>query len=468
MNDKQFDPLDIRFRQAAEQFEPPYDPEDWNAMERLLDGKKKRRPFAFWWITDVMMLGLLSVILLKVSTHTLSSGTVQEGKTAGTTEPVTAVLSRQQTSLPPAAGQTTQTGEKQNTNAAPVEAPGQNEDGSVPFARPGNNQAKLVAAVKNKSRQQPTGYKHSTLSKAGKAPRYIQPVNNPNETSNVSLEHAPRPASIQPPAAAIRPEQETLKTLPLTTIDSSRIPENPASPNKADDNGAEKDSTTAPLAEKKQDSVLPVKQGQEPNAAAGRGFFATLLYGQEKSGVKQANPGPWGGLYGAMAGYRFNEKWSIRTGIQATDKNYSGGGGVYKLPPGSYYREITNFNAICNILEIPLMLGYRFGLKKLSAWSVSAGPVTSIMKGEEYHYHYLNNAGGTGYGKKYYNTGNVEWFSGFRISPAYERFLGKRFAISAEPFFQFPVSGIGEGSVKLYSFGLQLTTSIHFGPLTKK
>lgn len=467
MNDKQFDPLDERFRQAAEQFEPPYDPEDWKAMERLLDGKKKKkRPFAFWWITDVMMLGMLSLFMVQVSNDRNDSITgTNPARNTGSIEKVSAGLN-------PAI----QSPGNQATILAPNVTTDENEVAGAMKRQTGGND------TENSFRNQPvTGLrkiaiisKNNQVKASGPAPATTgeQQAIFPESGKNIS------PAQEKISGKEAEARVSSTATIPFDsatgsnanlpadsgsrhtgTLPASALEKNQEIPQTITDTMASKGRNTDSTETKMVGLPLQVKKGH---------FFITGIYGQEKSGVKESSPGPWGSIYGGMIGYQLNKKISIKAGLLVTDKNYAGGSGVYKIPPGSYYREITDFKAICNILEIPLLVSYQFIQGKKSSWVVTAGPVSSIMQSEEYHYHYRNNSGGTGYGKKYYNTGDVEFFSGLRISPSYERFLGKRYSIAAEPFIQLPLSGIGEGSVKLLSFGFQLTTSIHLSPLNKK
>ena len=463
MNEKQFDDLDDRFRQAAEQFDPPYDPADLVAMEKLLDGKKdKKRRFIFWWLPDILMLALLLGIVFQINkeSNTIPSST---GNTA--------------TSLTRKSEQAYLNLEKDNQDLN-----AENDENKNGLAQSGDKSMIIEKqdvkksgkksgwqSIENETAKYPTG----TTTHLQKKSSGSNGSNTNNMGSVKSAIETPegQPGNlvgIQTGAGEQRQDNSNL-TDTLTILKDERQKSNSAA---LVIKGIETDSVKTDSSQISTPDVsggMPFKAEKtksQANSKKGR-FFISATLGLEKSGVSGSGLGPSGIIYGGLAGYNLNDKWSVKTGAFVTDKNYSGGSGVYKVPPGSYYQEITDFNAICKIIEIPLLISYKFKQGKKSNLLVSAGPVTSIMKSEEYHYHYLNNSGGTGYGKKYYTTNKVDWFSGLRISPAYERFFGNRFSASAEPFIQLPISGIGQGSVKLFSLGFQINTTIHLGPGTK-
>lgn len=463
MNDKQFDPLEERFRQAVEQFEPPYDPEDWMAMENLLDGKKrKRRVFPFWWITDALMVGMVFLFINEANKNWDKTEKIL----------VTNQTTGAKTQLPASEVQKLmETDEPSGRNKA-------KEPNSESF-HPKNKEALASLPV---NQAQKMNFRPSYPVKANPKSKAILKPGSSAEQGNVSVEIGEKPGNtIQTVQATKFPGKNMMamdtavkgaeyRYIPDSSMIEEKVKESikgleysenalitdSAKVQNGQVTGTAKAADTVPESKEKPAFTPKSKKGH---------FFVSGSFGLEKSGVKESSLGPSGNVFGGFAGYQWHKDWSVKMGIFFTDKNYSGGSGIYKVPPGSYYREITNFRAVCGILEIPLLVSYQFKHGKKSNWLISAGPVTSIMKKEEYHYNYLSNSGGTGYGKKYYSTNQVDWFSGFRISPSYQRFLGNRFSLSGEPFIQLPLSGVGEGSVKLFSLGFMVTTSIHFNTI---
>jgi hypothetical protein len=463
MNEKQFDPLDDRFRQAADQFNPLYDPEDWMAMEKLLDGEKvKERIFPFWWVTDAFMVGLLVLFTFQVNdkrNNALKANILINARDANTNgSPDVNLIIKE-----PTVKSSSTKVKEHNKSLFPEENVAILSNVGRPFIKKNSKadigldkastEIEFVHITQAHEKHLPvlnffeekTGKKFQALEDSQLITR--NEIENRIATTDTNVNKGDEISRFwQPISDSVKP---TYLSQNERIPDSLNVSEN-----------------IMPVSTTNLEAVSPDFKKPVNALISKRGdFFIAVSYGLEKSWVKGSSWGPSGSIYGGFAGYQLFSDWSIKLGILFTDKNYSGGSGIYKLPSGSYYREITNFRAICNILEIPLLINYQFKHAKNSNWIISAGPVSSIMKKEEYHYNYINNSGGTGYRKKYYSSNKVDWISGFRISPAYERYFGNRFSLSAESFIQLPLSGVGKGSVKLNSFGFQLSSSIHLGTL---
>ena len=61
--------------------------------------------------------------------------------------------------------------------------------------------------------------------------------------------------------------------------------------------------------------------------------------------------------------------------------------------------------------------------------------------------------------------GNRHLFSILNVSAGYERKISKTLHIQAEPYLNLPLSGVGEGKVKLHSAGLR--AGINYTPVKK-
>lgn len=463
MNDKQFDPLENRLRQAAEQFEPTYDEADWEAMEKLLDKKNnKKRHLIFWWLPDVLMLSLMAVLMNQMKVERVLPETTSKAIIAKS-------IQKEKPELKPT----------QVDNYYQQEYENKNIKENVQINTRYNHEKNTHHTTKKQKlqiHQTTTGNLKDIASE-----KYTQLKELNLSTSNPVAGHlvnvAPKPSTIQnknlePLSADTHKAGFTAATSADSTGSKQEEVQKPNSANNSiitgiSDTLQQSDTIGLPFHVRESKIISDTNSATHISSQKGH-FFITPIFGMEKSGVKGSSLGATGNIYGAFAGYQWHKNWRARVGFLLTDKNYSGGSGIYKLPPDSYYRDITDFIAICEIIEIPLLVSYQFGHGKKSNWMISAGPVTSIMKSEEYHYHYISNTGGIGYGAKYYTTGRVDWFSAFRISPSYEYLIGKRFSISAEPFLQLPLTGVGQGSVKLYSMGFNIGTSIYMGSLKGK
>lgn len=169
--------------------------------------------------------------------------------------------------------------------------------------------------------------------------------------------------------------------------------------------------------------------------------------------------------YGAGIGFQVNKKISLQTGFYAGRKKYIGGSDDYNAKPGSYWSmvDIKKVDASCLVYDIPVTIRYNFVQKSSLIFYGTAGLSSYIMKKEDYNYHYTYNNNYYEKAKSY--TGNKNIFSMFSISTGIEKKLAPQFSFLAEPYLSFPLSGVGEGSVKLYSAGLQI--GIKYSPFFK-
>jgi hypothetical protein len=62
---KQFDHIEEKIKEAADNYQPAFDAAAWKAMEAKLDGdKKKRRPIFWWFVLPLILVGALGIYYL--------------------------------------------------------------------------------------------------------------------------------------------------------------------------------------------------------------------------------------------------------------------------------------------------------------------------------------------------------------------------------------------------------------------
>ncbi|MEO8568693.1 MAG: hypothetical protein ABI419_06145, partial [Ginsengibacter sp.] len=196
-------------------------------------------------------------------------------------------------------------------------------------------------------------------------------------------------------------------------------------------------------------------------------FSLNLSAGPDVSAVDLNNLGTFEILYGAGIGYKFGKRWQLRTGFYSVKKVYGARPSDYNPPSAfwNYYPGLEDINADCAVTEIPLIINYTFRQNSRQAWFGSAGLSSYFMKRETYDYHSKTP---WGYQDKSYTIyrENKHYLSSVRISAGYEKTLNRAISISAEPYLNLPLSGIGYGKVKLNSAGLLF--SVNVKPFAKK
>jgi hypothetical protein len=158
--------------------------------------------------------------------------------------------------------------------------------------------------------------------------------------------------------------------------------------------------------------------------------------------------------FGILVTYAFSKKVSVTTGFAVAKKLYSADTNTYKntYSLGNHYL-ITDINATCMVYEIPFQVNYLIKNKGKNSFLVSAGLSSYLMQKEDYIYTYDY----YGYNIKYpyrFKNENNHFFSVLSVSPIFRRKLNNKFAIQIMPYAKIPLTGIGNGKVKLYSFGL--------------
>ena len=168
---------------------------------------------------------------------------------------------------------------------------------------------------------------------------------------------------------------------------------------------------------------------------------------------------------GIGIGYQLSKKLSVQTGFYAGRKKYIAGPEDYNPKSGSYWDmvQIVKVNASCLVYDIPLTVRYNIIQKPTIDYFATAGFSSYIMKKEDYVYDYTYN--NMPYHSSWTYTGNKHFFSVFNISVGIEKKLSPYFSLLAEPYVGIPLSGVGDGNVKLYSAGLQV--GLKYNPYRK-
>ncbi|WP_345109626.1 hypothetical protein [Hymenobacter algoricola] len=190
-----------------------------------------------------------------------------------------------------------------------------------------------------------------------------------------------------------------------------------------------------------------------------------LQYAPELSTVRWASYTAPGSNVGVQLEYRFAPKWRLSAGVLRSVKRYAARGTDYH-PPTQYwtnYYTIDEVEATCRITDIPLNLRYDVLQRARAAVFASVGVSSLLMRQEDYRYYYLykGNPVARSWGLR---RGSNHLLSILNLSAGYERTLGGRWAVQAEPFVKIPLGGVGFGKVKLSSAGAFLSLKYALWP----
>ena len=144
---------------------------------------------------------------------------------------------------------------------------------------------------------------------------------------------------------------------------------------------------------------------------------------------------------------------------------------VYDAEPGDYGDKYYWYNrhkpdaisAVCQVLDIPVNIGYNIRQKGKSVLTVQTGLSSYLMQREKYAYEYLPYGGRNGYTSNYEVANkNRHLFSIYNLSGYYGRSLTPSVLVGVEPFVKVPLAGVGAGKVKLASAGIFFSLSYRY------
>ncbi len=192
-------------------------------------------------------------------------------------------------------------------------------------------------------------------------------------------------------------------------------------------------------------------------------FGIVAIGSSEWTTAKDGNSTKAGLGGGLLITYQLNKKISIQTGLMYSRKLYEGGPNTYNPKPGSYWDivTLTAVEADCEVWEIPLRATYTFKQHKKYVLYGMGGIAAAIMKKESYEMYYTRLNGQPGYATPVYTTGKTHALSSAMVGAGYTRRVGNHINLMAEPFVKLPLSGVGEGKIKLISGGINI--GIHYG-----
>ena len=165
-----------------------------------------------------------------------------------------------------------------------------------------------------------------------------------------------------------------------------------------------------------------------------------------------------GSSLGVMLEYQLGRRWRVSAGYLYTNKLYAARGTDYTLPAGytlPHGYVISNVDAACRIVDIPLNLRYDLWQRPRYQLFISAGLSSLLMRREQYTYDYE-----LLYGKPVapysweLDNGSQHALKVLNLSAGYERAVGLRWTVQAEPFVKLPLAGVGFGAVRLSSAGV--------------
>jgi hypothetical protein len=186
-----------------------------------------------------------------------------------------------------------------------------------------------------------------------------------------------------------------------------------------------------------------------------KGPYVGIMAGLDLSSVRFGSM-KTGNNKGIIAGYAFNKRWSVETGLFWNKKRFLGNGSDfhpagYVLPQGVEMLSVYGNN---QLYEWPVNVRFTILPKKHSLF-VSAGLSSYYMKTESYEYEYMYN-GQPGKSFSSYKNQTKDWLSVANIGLGYAHKLGGIGTIRVEPYLKIPIRDIGINNMAVFSTGLNV------------
>ena len=427
-----FEDLDKKIKEAADQHHPAYDEKAWRKMEKLLNqqlpqAKNDRRRILFLFLLLLLIGG--GGYLLISQPWNKESGVA---KTSVQDNRNTVEANKKATDQNEVGGNQARSTQTDETN-----------DESVSLKNSTSERTNVVTAGRNEPPSF-TDQNNTTVSR-------FQPVKNQkpqkNDVSGVIQQPVTKAngdggssGNTQNKIAAPGIREENKDGSKSITGDLK---------NQVIENNSEE--ATKPEAKRSQKKVA-----RTPNR---NGFSFSVSAGPDVSKAGSSKTGKTTLLYGAGIGYTRN-RFTLRAGMYLAKKIYWANANDYYLtytPPPTV--KFVGADANCDVIEIPVKLDYNFGMNDKHNWFASAGLSSYLMKKEKYVYIYKTLTGPSSYPYQAKNE-NKHYFSVLNLSGGYTRQLNSTFSVSAEPYVEVPLTGIGKGKVHLNSGGILFTIGV--------
>lgn len=471
MNEEQFNRFEELARKAALQDDHPFDETSWKKMEALLDQEKDRRRFVPWWWIS------LAAIIIACGLYWFLRDNRESGQLASSSTSVEQppVHSKQASETEPAKADkpVTQSPDQDSQSSAAMNLPPAADDGTMGLTDKAGKQHAGGATVHhaNKSvlytaKQSATTSTESenvnqvVTGKAGASRRARKKSAKSRSNMNIQSPDAEMESSVAVvPAKPQAKDAEGVETpvyVPATsdtlkTVSASK--DDMVSAKQVTDTVSRKADTSVqqPVASQTLADLLKQKRI--------RGFYLLGGIGADISSVKlfSFRNSPVSPRFGVGIGYQINRRWSVQTGFYASRKRYLAGPEDYKTGSGGYWTNtrIISVDANCLVYEIPLQVRFNVFEKGRQVFYAIAGISSYLMQKETYDYTLIRNGYYDPYRASYSFSGNRHPFSVLSLSAGIQQQLGKRTGLLVEPYVQLPMGGVGEGSIRLYSFGIQ-------------
>lgn len=484
MNIEKDDNLDKLFKTGLEDpvNEPAFRDTDWDAMEQMLDKRKKRSAIVYWLpiVSSAAALVIIFLGYLFLRTDVVKPGKNEQVAANHPTnaKPIDKVKSNTGTSGEPAR-QTADSSKQQKKSAQyaittparqgragngktflPLSAGKDRRDVTGNINKENSTQPVLADRVASSPGNDKT---QAGVNNAGanQKPDVIA-NNNKTVTAGDKTQLNAADASVNKKADVIannnQPANPGDKTQ-LSTADANKDQKGDVLANNNAVTPADKTQSATPNADANKSgtvatnttvkSTLRQKPGNRPVFALG------VIASSDLNGVNSSfQQSKVGGNFGATFSVTFNKKWTISTGAQYDIKPYlTNFNNYHTANPSKFTTQPTTVQADCRMLDIPLNINYQVYRQRANSITLGTGLSSYFMLREDYQFNY-NDPYATGPAHYTVINKNRNILSVLNFDATYTHQINSKFGVTVQPYTKVPLSNVGYSQVRLQSTGV--------------
>jgi hypothetical protein len=495
------DELDKLFRKSSEEFDPIYEPNDWNDLTKRLDAEEGKKPAGLWrkwWPLGLLLFGILGGgFLFGLKENGAKRATARdEQKGRGNNS----VGNRSKDVASSRLEGNEHLGEPENVVSNPdrevnEEITKGNEDKTksntrrmLPLSRskaggvylePNRSSGKVGegaffwSAKSVEKAKKLANEDRSKLGKPGDSDQQDQLVSKKNESDVEIVQtetlHAGKGAS------DTITENQHVSRLQKGIAENGL---NLSDPTSQTDEGpwlADQEMLSPRLSMRKKlaspgvegpepEPVIPNEESTKTSAPL---FAVRFGYAPDMSSVGLKNFSRPGSAVSMMAEWAVFKRAYLQVGTIWSNKVYNANAGDYQISWLHYYGPYpTTVEGECKVFEVPLNVRFDIFQGEVSRWFASAGTTSYHMNSEWYKYYYENESDPKIDKRSRADATGWYLFSHLNASAGYEYRLTRRLSLIAEPYVRIPLKRVGYGKVNLFTTGAWI--SIRYTPVFRR
>jgi len=433
-NDNDIDQL---FKDGLNDPEIPFNEADWKKMERKLDAQKKKRIVPLLAITMSGIAAALVVVLLWVYSNP-DTGLPSDKNTISLSKP--AVKSVKAKSIND--GKETAVGTGTETNII-------NDDSNI---------------------SQPAE-KANNYPAAGLPSSYAMQLN----LTKTQLSHHPFDGAFAynrtiTAGAKRMPDQKVninILSIPRQTDSSEIVLEKANALAQTKDDPFERNDYYKSSKNDRDALTRSIQKKMDASLAKDHQLIISAMAAPDISTAKASTSSKISSNVGMLATYALGKKISLTSGAIYSKKYYNSEGTSTVANTYTSANTAWEVYADCNVLDIPLNVNYKMLNNKKLSVSFNTGLSSYFMLREKYEFVTDQPDGTKNVSKIQVNNENQHLFGVANVSVSFDHQITNTVSIGIQPFAKLPLTGIGNGSVRLKSAGVSFSLNIGLFPVKK-